>query len=122
MSDEIFDFTENKRQFLCSEVNWVVNSLGELGVEIDGQYFFMYKGESLQYNESDKQENEPPIKVRRVGKREFGETQWPDSWLRKGRSENVYKVELQDGIGLPDNFDRTPYLWSDLPLIKESQQ
>lgn len=47
--------------------NWVVNDLGELGVEIDGRYFFLYKGHSIEYTREDGRRFRP------VGKREFGE-------------------------------------------------
>ena len=50
---------------------WVVNELGELGVYVNGRFFFLYKGESLEYG---KASDEPDYKVRLVQKREFGET------------------------------------------------
>lgn len=50
-------------------VQWVVNTLGELGVKIGNQFFFLYKGRSLVYDSS-----ETTIRWRPVGKREFGET------------------------------------------------
>lgn len=49
------------------DVQWVVNSLGELGVCIDGKCFFLYKGMSLVYSNKDN------LFVRPVFKREFGE-------------------------------------------------
>lgn len=49
------------------DVNWVVNSLGELGVRIGNQLFFCYKGQSLCYGNGS-------YTWRAVGKREFGET------------------------------------------------
>lgn len=57
--------------------NWIINSLGELGVEIDGKFFFLYKGESLEYT------NQPDVQgmqFRPVGKREFGEVCRPDGF------------------------------------------
>ena len=50
-----------------NEVEWVVNEMGELGVKIKDQFFFMYKGESYSGGES----------YRPVFKREFGETCYP---------------------------------------------
>lgn len=51
------------------DVQWIVNNLGELGVLIHGQAFFLYKGQSLQYSSK-----EEANQYRPVGKREFGET------------------------------------------------
>lgn len=45
------------------DVEWVINEMGELGVKINNQFFFMYKGRSYQAVE----------KYRSIGKREFGE-------------------------------------------------
>jgi hypothetical protein len=50
------------------DVEWVVNNLGELGVKIGDQFFFLYKGESLLHTE----ESDATL-WRRVDKREFGE-------------------------------------------------
>lgn len=54
-----------------SQVEWVVNSLGELGVKIGDQLFFLYKGRSLIYSGGTKKH---PVLWRPVYKREFGET------------------------------------------------
>lgn len=56
------------------DVQWVVNDLAELGVKIGDQFFWFYKGRSLQYNVG---ENPSGFKWRPVGKREFGETCLP---------------------------------------------
>lgn len=47
---------------------WVVNDLGELGVEICGEVYFLYKGKSIRYAT-----NDGPAMYRPVEKREFGE-------------------------------------------------
>jgi hypothetical protein len=52
--------------------NWIVNDLGELGVEIGGRYFFLYKGKSLEYTGAPEAEHDV-LEYRNVGKREFGE-------------------------------------------------
>ena len=50
-----------------TDVEWIVNNEGELGVKVGDQFFFLYKGESLMYgNDMDQ--------YRPVGKREFGES------------------------------------------------
>jgi hypothetical protein len=61
-------------KLLPDEVQWIVNSDGELGVRIGSQFFFLYKGESLEYtNEA----GDAPTQYRKVGKREFGEVCHP---------------------------------------------
>lgn len=70
---------------LEDDVQWIVNSRGELGVKIGNQFFFLYKGDSLCYGGySDTRvdgvclDTEGPretwgkMKYRPVGKREFG--------------------------------------------------
>lgn len=51
------------------DVKWVVNDLSELGVKIAGRFFFLYKGESIEYSGDGE-----PAMWRPVEKREFGET------------------------------------------------
>lgn len=59
-------------------VEWVVNSLGELGVKVGDDFQWLYKGHSLRYEDpthtdvGDKRESQPML-WRLVGKREFGE-------------------------------------------------
>jgi len=73
----------------ADNVQWVVNDLAELGVKIGNQFFFLYKGRSLQYGALDHDPSTPPtheddnpkagyragdvMKWRPVFKREFGE-------------------------------------------------
>ncbi len=67
-------------KLMPDDVEWVVNSDGELGVRIGSQFFFMYKGESLQYtNET----GDAPAYYRQVGKREFGEVCQPVDFNEK---------------------------------------
>ncbi len=52
---------------------WVVNSLTELGVEVGGRFYFLYKGESLVYTNPTNEDDGKPLMWRPVLKREFGE-------------------------------------------------
>jgi hypothetical protein len=52
----------------AKDVEWIVNQNGELGVKIEDQFFFLYKGESLEYLEGDDDMLYAPVR-----KREFGE-------------------------------------------------
>lgn len=60
-----------KRGLKKEDVQWIVNDSGELGVMIGGRKFFLFKGESLEYNSPE--DPEGPKHFRLVGKREFGE-------------------------------------------------
>lgn len=53
-------------------VRWVVNDIDELGVEVFGRVFFLYKGQSLEYD--GKHDDGSQMRYRPVYKREFGET------------------------------------------------
>jgi hypothetical protein len=66
---------ESVRALAADEVEWVVNNIAELGVKIGNQFFFLYKGRSLVY----RNDENPPIRWRLVGKREFGECCHPPS-------------------------------------------
>lgn len=99
---------------------WVVNDMGELGVEVNGRYFFCYKGKSIEY-EDGKRDNGETIRVRRVGKREFGETVWPLSWHMAGRSQDEYTVEVQSDPLLSIG-PREPYEWRDMPVPAAAAQ
>jgi hypothetical protein len=55
-----------------SDVLWITNDNGELGVRIGDQCFFLYKGESLVYGEA-AHDDGTPMMIRPVSKREFGE-------------------------------------------------
>ena len=102
----------------ADNVKWVVNSAGELGVEINGQYFFCYKGESLQYDKLDKIDIEPELLVRGIGKREFGECINPAKWYTKGFTiPDVYDVEVVAGLGWPSDEVEEFYKWKPLPLL-----
>lgn len=86
-----------------SEVEWVVNSLSELGVKIGGQFFWLYKGRSLVYEKGLNEDNDTPILWRPVGKREFGECCHP---LHLKTLPDIYT----DGEG-----------WQPLPTTQKSE-
>ena len=95
------------------DVCWIVNDLGELGVQIGEQCFFLYKGMSIEYDNAEHDDG-TPMQYRMVGKREFGETCWPLKWVKAGRSEDRYTDELVYHPGLsfgkPEDGD-----WKPLP-------
>lgn len=84
------------------DVKWIVNDLGELGVEVNGRCFFLYKGESLEYGKDGDtakdgvclHDDGTPMRYRIVGKREFGETCHP-----------ITCMTVEDGV----IYDRTPF-------------
>lgn len=51
-----------------TDVEWIVNDRGELGVKIGQQFFFLYKGHSFMYSLGGSRQ------YRHVGEREFGES------------------------------------------------
>lgn len=100
------------------DVLWVVNDMGELGVKIHGRCFFLYKGESLEYADGTGHDDGTPTLYREVGKREFGETVWPQAWIKAGRSEARYVLELVHTPGLSDGEPGDPrYQWAPLPVV-----
>jgi len=99
------------------DVKWIVNDLGELGVQIGGRCFFIYKGDSLEYPEG-KHDDGTPMLYRIVGKAEFGETCWPMKWIRAGQREDRYTQELAYipglSFGKPEDGD-----WRELPVVQK---
>lgn len=105
---------------------WVVNDLGELGVQVGWRFFFLYKGGNIEYGKdadgpTAMHDDETPMRYRMVGKREFGETCWPLAWVLKGRSEVRYTTDLVYTPGLsfgkPEDGD-----WRDLPAARAAQK
>ena len=66
---------KTKKRLKANEVEWIVNDIGELGIRVSGQCFFLYKGHSLEYTGNN--EDGTQMMVRNVGKREFGEVCLP---------------------------------------------
>lgn len=98
---------------------WIVNDLGELGVKVGNAFYFLYKGDNIQY-ETGLHDDGTPMMWRKVGKREFGETCWPLQWVLAGRnqSQKRYTLELvyRPGLshGKPGDCD-----WKPLPTAEE---
>ncbi len=65
-----------------SDPIWIVNRLGELGVFVNGEAHFLYKGDSLHYHRGEDPEAVP---YRRVHKREFGECQHSVAQIEAGQ-------------------------------------
>lgn len=96
---------------------WIVNDIGELGVEIKGRCFFLYKGDNIEYN--GKHDDGSPMMYRLVGKREFGEVCHPQTFYKDGYNfKERYDVALTPGIGVTD-VDIEKYVWR--PIAKEKK-
>jgi len=64
---------------------WIVNESGELGVEVNGRFFFLYKGRSIEYKQG---------YYRPVFKREFGECCYP--WdIKRIEGTDTYQITPQ---------------------------
>lgn len=87
------------------DVKWVVNDSAELGVEINGQYFFLYKGGSLVYGGT--HDDGTPMHVRPVFKREFGECCHP---------VNYENLKLKGTVSLGDSD-----AWKVMPKLEKCQ-
>jgi hypothetical protein len=93
-------------------VEWVVNDNAELGVKIGRQFFWLYKGASLVY-EDGAHDDGSPIMWRPVGTREFGECCRPAKFYAPGAqppSRYIDELEYRPGLsfGSPDDYRWRP--------------
>jgi len=116
-----------------AEPVWIVNDLGELGVKANGRFFFLYKGDNLEYHTVSEVKNgvvmhgdHDPMQYRIVGKREFGEVCHPVTQLRvvngyiHDMTPRRYTQELVYTPGLSDGSPNDG-LWRDLPAPRTTQ-
>jgi len=108
-------------QAKLEEPTWIVNDMGELGVEIHDRQFFLYKGRNIEYNKDPYHDKDDeagpgdPIMYRIVGKREFGEVCYPIDWWDKRGHPNfsrryTRKLKHYPGLsfGKPEDGDWKP--------------
>lgn len=88
------------------QVEWIVNDISELGIKVGNQFFFLYKGRSLENSRG---------KYRFVGKREFGECCHPwDSIKEHSGEARLPKTYV--------NFYSNTEEWFDIPdYIKDDE-
>lgn len=94
---------------ITDKVKWVVNSLGELGVRIDGVNYYLYKGESIVYGPDSGVDD--IMKWRYVGKREFGETCEAYVYDMKAReltTRKLYHESYPDAV-IAEHFDEVEW-------------
>lgn len=83
------------------DVQWIVNDIAELGVMINGQAFFLYKGHSLVYEDATHDETGEPMRYRPVFKREFGECAHPINYQDPTRIGTVSLNDSDEWRELP---------------------
>lgn len=117
------------------EPQWIVNSLGELGVRVADRFFFLYKGYNLEYGKYMTNRDGHAInddgsvmQYRIVGKREFGETCHPITWMkvengvlydRTPKPYTTVKLEYIPGLSFGEPGDGD---WRPLPACKTKTQ
>lgn len=92
------DFMESSPDI---NVNWVVNSISELGVEVNGEYRFLYKGHSIIYKDNINSDDNSKVFVRPVFKREFGECCHPVNYSNPKLIGTVSLADSDEWVELP---------------------
>lgn len=92
---------------------WVVNDIGELGVEIGGHFYFMYKGRPLEYDDPRHDDDGSPMLYRPVYKREFGEVCRPRDWWPRCEACRHVQCNYPGRYTFGDDED-----WKPLPVLK----
>jgi hypothetical protein len=100
VAEALAEMAPRSTPLIDDDVQWVVNDNAELGVKIGEQFFWLYKGESLVYDNAEHDDGRPMM-WRTVGKREFGECCHPVN----------YKDPRMIGTVSLDDSDR----WQQLP-------
>lgn len=90
-----------------ADVEWVTNDNAELGVKIGDRFFFLYKGESLEYR-TGLHDDGIPMRWRHVYKREFGECCHPWQTIKRHTGQDRLPEDFPSAYG--DSSD-----WNDLP-------
>lgn len=91
-----------------TDVEWVVNDLAELGVKIGNQFFFLYKGRSLVYEDPKHDDDGRPMQWRPVFKREFGECAHPVNYKDPRMIGTVSLGDSDEWKPLPASPDSAP--------------
>lgn len=104
------------------DVKWVVNDLGELGVKIGEQFFWLYKGKSLVYEGL--HEDGTPMLWRLVGKREFGEVCHPIDWWEKqfGLAPRYTRECVANSLTFDSDRVNPEYEWQPLPNSRPDRE
>lgn len=105
---------EQAAQAQTEEPQWIVNDLAELGVKVGNRFFFLYKGDNLEYEDGTHDDGTPML-YRIVGKREFGEVCYPAAFYKEDATiPHRYTRELafRPGLSLGKKEDGD---WRPLP-------
>lgn len=86
------------------DVQWIVNDIAELGVMVNGNARFLYKGRSLIY-EDGKHDDGRPMMYRPVFKREFGECCHPINHADYSKIGTVSLDDSDEWKPLPQKSD-----------------